>query len=143
MTGERALRYVGSLLCAAALSGSSAIGRQQGDSAGGPPQVWGGRDVSVEMSAGGATLEFDCAHGAITESIKPNAKGEFSVPGTYTPEHGGPVQKNNSPRALPAVYKGTIDGDTMHLEVILTDQEQPPSPLSLTRGRPGRLVKCR
>jgi len=142
MTWDRGSRYVGTLLCAVALSGSSAMGCQEGGS-GGSPQIWGGRDVSLEMSAEGATLEFDCAHGAITQPIKPNAKGEFSVPGAYTPEHGGPVKKSNLPRDLPAVYKGIIDGDTMHLEVVLTDGAQAPPPLSLTRGKPGRLVKCR
>lgn len=142
MTWERASRCVRTLFCAAALLSSSAIGWQQGDT-GGSPQVWGGRDVSMEMTAEGATLEFGCAHGAITQPIKPNAKGDFSVSGTYTPEHGGPVTKSNPPRDLPAVYTGIIDGESMHLEVVLTDGGQAPPPLSLTRGKIGRLVKCR
>jgi len=142
MIWEQASRCVGILLSAVALLGSSAMGWQRGDSSG-SPQVWGGRDVSMKTSAEGATLEFDCAHGAITQPIKPDAKGGFSVSGTYTPERGGPVQKSNPQRDSPAVYKGFIDGDSMHLEVVLTDGTQAPPPLSLTRGKAGRLVKCR
>ena len=141
MKWEQIFRCLGGPLCAVALLGSSAVGWQQRDT-GGSQTVWGGRGVSMEMSAQGAVLEFDCAHGAIAQPIEPDAKGQFSVPGTYTPEHGGPVQKNNAARDLPAVYKGSIDGDSMHLEVILAGQDQPP-PLSLTRGNTGRLVKCR
>lgn len=97
----------------------------------------------MEVSALGATLEFDCAHGEILEAIKPNAKGEFSARGTYTPEHGGPIRKDNPPRDLPAVYKGSIDGGVMRLEVVLADKDQAPEPLTLTRGQVGRVMKCR
>jgi len=142
MTWEQASRRVGVLPWTVALLGCYAMGWQHGDNAGSSP-VWGGRDVSMELTAEGATLEFDCAHGAITRPIKPNAKGDFSVPGTYTPERGGPVQKNNSPHDLPAVYKGSIDGDSMHLEVMLTDRDHAPPPFSLTLGKIGRWVKCR
>ena len=38
--------------------------------------------VSMEASAPGAKLEFDCAHGAILQPIKPDAKGGFTVRGT-------------------------------------------------------------
>jgi hypothetical protein len=130
-------------LCAALLSSARGISSQQGRDGDAPANVWGGMHVSMEMSAGGATLEFDCARGTIAEPIKANAKGEFSARGTYTPERGGPVQKNNPPHDLPAIYKGTIQGDTMQLEIVLADKEQAPEPLTLTRGKTGRVMKCR
>ncbi len=104
--------------------------------------VWGGRDINMQVTPQGATLEFDCAHGSVLEPIKANAKGEFAARGTYTPEHGGPVTLANPPRDLPALYKGTIHGDTMHLEVVVTDKDQQPQPFTLTRGKHGRVVKC-
>lgn len=105
--------------------------------------LWGGRDINMQVTPQGAAVEFDCGHGSVLEPIKANAKGEFAARGTYTPEHGGPITLANPPRDLPAVYKGTIDGDTMHLEVVLADKEQQPQPFTLSRGKPGRVVKCR
>ncbi|HEY5178005.1 MAG TPA: hypothetical protein VII95_20810 [Terriglobales bacterium] len=117
----------------------------QGQDASTTPDLWGGHDVSMEVTAQGANLEFDCAHGNMLEPIKANAKGEFAARGTYTPEHGGPISRDNPPRDLPAIYKGSIDGDTMRLEIMLADKEQgqAPEPFTLTRGKSGRLVRCR
>ncbi len=94
-------------------------------------------------TASGATIEFDCGHGNIAQPITPDAAGEFSVAGTYTPEMGGPVRRDNPPRDLPATYKGTVNGDTMHLEVLLQEKDRQPPPFTLTRGSAGRVVKCR
>ena len=114
--------------------------QQGGD---GDSEVWGGRDISMQTNASGAAIEFDCGHGSIAQPIKPDAHGDFSVAGTYTPETGGPVRKDNPPGDLAATYKGTISGDTMHLEVLLSDNTHQPPPFTLTRGSPGRVVKCR
>jgi hypothetical protein len=108
-----------------------------------PPDVWGGNHASMRVTLQGANLEFDCAHGSILEPIKANAKGEFVARGTYTPEHGGPITPDNSPRDLPATYKGTIEGNTMRLDVTPDDKHQTPEPFTLTRGKAGRVVKCR
>jgi len=113
------------------------------DSGSDDSEVWGGRDISMHMTAAGASIEFDCAQGSVTEPIKPNAAGEFRAAGSYTPELGGPVRKDNPPRAQPATYKGTISGNTMHLEIILADKTQQPPSFALTKGSEGRVVKCR
>ena len=115
----------------------------RGKDASASPELWGGRDAKIEVTPQGATLEFGCAHGTILAPIRTNAKGEFVARGTYTPERGGPVTQANPPRDLPATYKGTIEGDTMRLEVILADKDLQPEPFTLTRGKAGRLVKCR
>ena len=108
-------------------------------------EMWGGHGVIMTMTAQGATLEFDCAQGTIAQPIRPDATGQFQVPGTYTPERGGPVSKANPPNAVNAIYKGSIQADSMYLEVILGDnqKEQAPQPLRLSRGKAGRLVRCR
>ena len=124
------------------LTGASAASLSQEDD-GASGNLWGGRDIAMQATARGATVEFDCAHGSIVEPIKANAKGEFVARGTYTPERGGPVTLANPPRDLPATYKGSIDGDTMHLQVELADKDQQPPPFTLSRGQPGRVRKCR
>ncbi len=140
------LYWVGALLVV--LTGALTLMNQsvmnlQGQDASPSREVWGGREVNMEVTSQGATVEFGCAHGKILEPIKADAKGEFTARGTYTPERGGPVTQANPPQDLPATYKGAIEGDTMRLEVILGDKDQQPQPFTLTRGKAGRPVKCR
>jgi hypothetical protein len=133
--------FLGGAVCAVGMLSTFARSWQQENSR--SPEIWGARGISMQVTAQGATLEFDCAHGTIAQPIKPDSKGGFSVPGTYTPERGGPVLKANPPRDLPAVYKGVIYGDNMQLEIILSDKDQSPPPVTLTRGKAGRLMRCR
>ena len=77
------------------LASQPATNLPQGRDTDASPDVWGGRDISMEVTPQGATLEFDCAHGNVLEPIKANAKGEFAARGTYTPEHGGPIRRDN------------------------------------------------
>jgi hypothetical protein len=121
-----------------AVSSSVLYGQSQGI-----PEVWGGKDISMVMSAENVTLEFDCAQGVVMTPIKADASGNFSVAGTYTPQRGGPVMKDNPPQDLPATFKGTIHGNVMHLEVLLQDKSQQPPAFTLTKGQAGRVMKCR
>jgi hypothetical protein len=141
--GTLSVVLAGVLTGALMLAGGSATNLQRGQESSTTPDVWGGHDISMKVTPQGATLEFDCAHGNILEPIKANAKGEFTARGTYTPERGGPVSRDNPPPDLPATYKGSIDGDTMRLEIMLAEKDQAPEPFTLTRGKVGRLVKCR
>jgi hypothetical protein len=123
------------------LGGSHVLGQE--DDSPGAPQVWGGSHVSMVMSSENTTFEFDCAQGVIMNPIKPDANGDFEATGTYTPQRGGPVQKDSPPNGLPATYKGAIHGNTMTLEILLADKAQQPAPLTLKRGEAGRVTKCR
>ncbi len=125
------------------LMSEAAANPQRGEDASATADLWGGQHVSMKVTAQGATLEFDCAHGSVLQPIKPNAKGEFTVRGTYTPERGGPVRRDVPSNDLPATFKGSIEGETMRLEIMLTGKDQAPEPFTLTLGKAGRLVKCR
>jgi hypothetical protein len=109
----------------------------------GEPEVWGGAHVSLVMSRANATLEFDCAQGVIMSPIQPDAHGNFVAAGTFTPQHGGPVQKDSPPQDLPATYKGSIHGNTMQLQIVLQNKDQGLPAMTLTKGQAGHLVKCR
>ena len=141
--GTLSVVLAGVLTGALMLVGEPSANPQRGQETSTTPDVWGGHHVSMKVTLQGAALEFDCAHGNILEPIKANAKGEFTARGTYTPERGGPVSRDNPPPDLPATYKGSIDGDTMRLEIMLAEKDQAPEPFTLTRGKVGRLVKCR
>lgn len=123
------------------LGASNSLGQE--DNSSGAPQVWGGRHVSMVISRENTTFTFDCAQGEIMTPIKPDANGNFSVTGTYTPQRGGPVRKDSTPNDLPATYQGTIHGDSMTLNVLLADKSQQPPAMSLKRGQAGHVVRCR
>lgn len=76
------------------------------------PSAWGGEHVMLTISTSGATLEFDCATGQISQPIGVDKNGSFDVAGTFTPQHGGPVRKDESTPVQPARYSGHVDGDT-------------------------------
>lgn len=107
-----------------------------------PPGIWGGEHLRVEITSGGATLEFDCAHGAIDEPLRLDKRARFSAQGTYTPERGGPVRRGDSPSSA-ARYSGVVKGDTITLTVKLEAGNQRIGIYTLTRGTDPLLTKCR
>src|SRR6266850_6950892 len=56
------------------------------------PGAWGGAGIRLEVTAAGATIEYDCAHGSIDEPIVADGAGRFSAKGTHVREHGGPIR---------------------------------------------------
>lgn len=142
----RSKAFVWSFLLVTAISVSCCrlAAQQSGGDETNPGQVlWGGPNIRITQDAQGATLEFPCADGKILEPIKPDAKGEFTARGTYTPGQFGAIRRDNPPREQPAIYKGTISGNSMSLQILLDNKEMQPEPFALTKGSPGRLVKCR
>ncbi|MDQ6694658.1 MAG: hypothetical protein M3014_09600 [Chloroflexota bacterium] len=104
--------------------------------------IWGGQHAVLRVTDTGATIEFDCAHGTITQPLVVSADGQIDVAGQFVQEHGGPSVPDDSVDAQPARYTGTTDGKTINLTVILTKQNQVLSTYTLTFGAPGKLVKC-
>jgi hypothetical protein len=103
--------------------------------------TWGGEHVILEVSGKGAAAEFDCAHGQITQPMALDQHGDFDVVGTFTPEHGGPVGRDEDTPPAQARYSGHIDGDAMSLTVTLGKEKL--GPFTLTRGSRPNLRKCR
>jgi hypothetical protein len=68
--------------------------------------------------------------------------GRFTVAGTHTPEHGGPVREDETLASRPARYAGRVDGNRMALTVTLSDTGETLGAFTLTRGSAGRLLKC-
>lgn len=103
--------------------------------------VWGGRHVRLVLTSRGGEIEFDCAHGQLSEPLKPGERGTFNVAGTFVRE-GGPSRSDES-GGRPARYSGKVEGDKMTLSVTLTDSNEKLDEFSLTRGSDGRLWKCK
>lgn len=105
--------------------------------------VWGGPDVEMEVTQQGATLEFDCAQGTISEPLSLDAAGKFLAKGTFQSQHGGPIRKDEPSRSVDVVYTGIVQGDTMRLEFSLGDDKESQEKFTLVRGQTGKLRKCR
>jgi len=105
------------------------------------PGTWGGLHAVLEVSDKGAEIEFDCAHGRVDGPLAVDAHGAFDLPGTFTPEHGGPVRRDEQPPKLEARYTGRVEGKAMTLTVFREGKEI--GSFTLTQGSPGRLWKCR
>lgn len=103
--------------------------------------TWGGEHIILEVSDKSADVEFDCAHGQISQPITLNQRGDFDVPGNFAPEHGGPVLRDEPSTSNPARYSGHVVGDTMTLTV--TQGKETVGAFTLTHGRRPVLRKCR
>jgi hypothetical protein len=103
---------------------------------------WGGPHISLEITATGARVEYDCAHGTIDGPIIPDRSGQFEAMGTHTAEHGGPVREDEEEAGRPARYRGKVSGKTLTLTVTLADSGEEVGTFTLTRGATPRLTKC-
>ena len=103
--------------------------------------TWGGQGIAMEVSDEGAEIDFDCAHGRITEKIATDADGKFETKGVFERERGGP-QRMGENNEQPAVYRGSIKEKTMTLTIELTRNNETVDTFTLTQGKTGRIHKC-
>jgi hypothetical protein len=128
--------------CAAAQDATGGQ-RPRDDDSGAPANVWGGNAVVMTVGDEGATLEFECAKGTITERLRLNSGAKFRAKGTYDAEHAGPTLRDEDSRAVDAVYSGTVENHRMRLQVLLSGQKRPTHTYELVRGHYGNLTRCK
>ena len=104
--------------------------------------VWGGQHIQIKVGANSATIEYDCANGVIDGPLVIDADGRFSLRGTHRMERGGPVRADEEPRKIPAIYTGSIKGNTMTLTLKLADSQDEET-FTLERGKEGDIFKCK
>ena len=103
--------------------------------------LWGGMHIALEVTDSGAEINYDCAHGSITERIVPDQEGKFIVKGVHVRERPGPIREGED-NSQPAKYVGSIEEDTMTLTVTLAGTGEAVDTFTLTRGKAGRVRKC-
>jgi hypothetical protein len=104
--------------------------------------AWAGDHIHIDVTAGGAAIEYDCGHGSIDAPIVADDGGRFSVTGTHTFEHGGPVRIGETPDRHPARYDGRVAADTLRMTVTVTDTGQVIGDFTAVFGAASRLLKC-
>ncbi len=104
--------------------------------------LWGGEHIRMQVSDEGARIEYDCAHGTISEPLVTDSGGRFDVKGSHTKERGGPVREGEHSDGQPARYSGRIDGQAMTLTVTLAERKETVGTFNLTYGKSPRIVKC-
>ncbi len=106
-----------------------------------PIGTWGGEHILLEVAAGSASVELDCAHGAVEGAIRLDSQGRFDVGGSFARERGGPVREGQED-AHPARYSGSVEGKTMTLTIAVAEGGETLGPFELVRDRAARLTKC-
>jgi hypothetical protein len=103
---------------------------------------WGAVGIALEVTDSGGKLDYDCAHGTISEPLVLDSEGRFDVKGLHFPERPGPAREGESSRGQPVRYIGRVMGDTMALTVKPEGAKTPIGDYSLVHGKTGRLRKC-
>jgi hypothetical protein len=131
--GRRALMSQG--------SGKSTRRKGAGDAL--VPGVWGGEHIRFEVTADGANIEYDCAHGTVEGRIVVDGRGRFSVAGMHYEEHGGPLRAGEDAGGYRVRLSGVVGGSLLKLTVRRADTKKLVGTFSLARDREAELVKCR
>lgn len=104
--------------------------------------TWGGDHISMEVTEEGAEVEFDCAHGTISEPLRVDREGKFSAKGTHVRERVGPIRVGNDDKGEPVIYSGTTDGKTATFTITNSATDEVIGTFSLTLGKRSRIHKC-
>jgi hypothetical protein len=104
--------------------------------------IWGGNHISMEVTEAGAQIDYDCAHGTISEPVKIDSNGKFSAKGLHFRERGGPIREGSEERGEPVVYSGTTDGKTATFTVTYSATDEIIGTFTLSHGKAGRVTKC-
>jgi hypothetical protein len=105
--------------------------------------MWGSEHIALSLDKNGASLEYDCAHGTIGESMKLDTKGRFDVTGRHIREHGGPIVRGEKSDNHPAHYTGQVNGEKMVITITLTDTHETVGTYTVVYGQQPKLFKCK
>jgi hypothetical protein len=106
-----------------------------------PTGTWGGQHINMKVGAKSATIEYDCATGTIRGPLVVDSEGNFTLRGTHRMQRGGPVRADETPNDHPATYTGSIKGNTMTLNLKLSDSDV--ETFTLEKGKEGELFRCK
>jgi hypothetical protein len=106
-----------------------------------PTGNWGGQHINMKVGAKSATIEYDCATGVIQGPLVVDRDGNFNLRGTHRMQRGGPTRADETANGHPVTYTGSIKGNTMTLNLKLSDSDV--ETFTLEKGKEGELVRCK
>ena len=106
-----------------------------------PTGNWGGQHINMKVTAKSATIEYDCATGMIQGPLVIDGDGNFNLRGTHRMQRGGPTRADETPNDHPATYTGSIKGNTMTLNLKVSDSDE--VTFTLEKGKEGELFRCK
>lgn len=106
-----------------------------------PTGNWGGQHINMKVGAKSATIEYDCASGVIQGPLVIDSDGNFNLRGTHRMQRGGPTRADETPNDHPATYTGSIKGNTMTLNLKISDSDE--ETFMLEKGKEGELFRCK
>jgi len=102
---------------------------------------WAGDRARLTLSTMGGRIEYDCGSGTISGPLWLDAKSQFKAGGMFEEYTPGPAPADGRHQALPTVYRGTVDGETLTLDV-RTAGSPAPRVFHLVRGKQIKLIRC-
>lgn len=107
-----------------------------------PTGTWAGPGLTLVVRRSGASAEFDCAIGAVTQPLGVDISGAVRAEGWYAPDSGGPVGPSEPvPTTQQASWVGTLSGGRLKLSVHLSSGTSL-GPFRLALGADPQLEKC-
>ncbi len=106
-----------------------------------PTGNWGGQHINMKVGAKSAAIEYDCASGVIQGPLVVDGDGNFKLHGTHRMRRGGPTRADETPNDHPATYTGSIKGNTMTLNLKISDSDE--ETFTLEKGKEGELFRCK
>lgn len=105
--------------------------------------VWGGAHIRLLLNDYGGELEYDSGRGTLSEPLRVDSQGCFSIKGTFISEPPGPIRTGLTPKPQMALYEGMLTEDKLELTITLPEQQTTVGSFSLAPGQEGRLWKCK
>ena len=104
--------------------------------------IWGGPSVRLNVTDGGGEIQLGCAHGTIQQPLTLNSEGRFSAKGAFVAESPGPIHVDKQPKSQPALYSGSVTGQSMTLVITVTETKKEIGTFALKHGVAGRVRRC-
>lgn len=107
-----------------------------------PEGDWGGVGIRIAVTARGAMIELDAAHGKTAGPLALDSDRRFNVAGTLVRDRPGPTRPGDADApGDPVHYRGRVEEDVLTLEILPADKRDVIGPLKAVRGAPPRLRK--
>lgn len=103
---------------------------------------WGGQHIAMTVAQSGMDIEFDCGKATVTGAIETDRDGAFTATGTFLQERPGPTTPDGPPQR-PMRLSGTVKGDDMQVNIVLTDRDEDVGTFTLSFGGAAKLTRCK